>query len=566
MTFGGIPGWAVAAMVLGCAGALVVLHLLRVRPQEVRVITTLFWAHAIERSRARALLERFRHPGTYALLLLICALLSLALGQPRPASDPAGRVWEVIVLDGGMAMQAAGDSGGRTHFQSAVDAVRRTADESGADDRLALVVAGPWPRLAHRFDDPRAVLPARLAGLAPASTPAAMDDALRLAESLLEGRANRRIVVISNRPGPEPARRDPDGTRIDFVRIGGREPNAAILSAVFEPSPDNLTRGRLTLRVGYWGEQPRQGSLTVQRGGGAPLLHDTRLLAPGATADFVLADVPADGDTLRVDLGPADAVDADNHAAIRLPLRVPIRVGMTGSTGAVPAPLRAMLESDPGVRLVGTEQECDIDVISDPAPMPPARPSIVLVRSGPAAPAGRPVRAVGNSRSAGALEFEGGTCGTGASIATGDRPGGRVPILMADDAVLAAKGPRCLHLASALLAEDATANRRTAFGVFLAQSIRTLAGWDADPVVIPPERIVDDPLWPDRAAIKDNLAVMPGSREASSLWTPAPATAENTEARRTAGRFSLQPFEVLLLAALLLFAVEAVLHTRGRIP
>jgi len=43
------------------AGILFALQRLRVRHRDLRVPTTLFWKEAVERARARTLVERFRH-------------------------------------------------------------------------------------------------------------------------------------------------------------------------------------------------------------------------------------------------------------------------------------------------------------------------------------------------------------------------------------------------------------------------------------------------------------------------------------------------------------------------
>ena len=94
MVFSGLSLGGTVALALACAGVLAILHVLRTRPREVRVITTLFWAHAAETARARSLWHRFRHPWTYVLLLAICALLALALGKPEPSEESATRAWQ----------------------------------------------------------------------------------------------------------------------------------------------------------------------------------------------------------------------------------------------------------------------------------------------------------------------------------------------------------------------------------------------------------------------------------------------------------------------------------------
>ena len=77
-----------AAALVGLA---FLLQRLKVRHREVLVPTTLFWREAVERSEARKLTERFRHPLAFLLVVLILLLLWLALAGPKPAAAKGGR-------------------------------------------------------------------------------------------------------------------------------------------------------------------------------------------------------------------------------------------------------------------------------------------------------------------------------------------------------------------------------------------------------------------------------------------------------------------------------------------
>jgi len=565
MTFAGLSVWAVGAMVLASAGVLAVLHLLRVRPREVRVVTTLFWVHAVERTRARTLWERFRHPWTYGLLLLICTLLSLALGQPRRTTEPPDRIWAAIVVDAGAPMGASFGEARTSYFDAAKEAAREAIGRLSANDRLAVIVADPWPRLVHRFDDPRPLAARRLDEAAVAKAPAALGEAVKLAQSLLNGRDRARIVLITNRPEmpDRPSMRN-EPADVQFIRVGAPADNAAVLSAVFEPAPDNPLRGRFTVRVGYWGDRPREVRLRIQRAGGAPLLDEAYTIAPGSTQDFTIANLPADGDALQVRLEPPDAMAADDQAVFRLPFRTPIRVGFVG---AVPEVLRLALESDSAVHPAKDGGPRDIDVVAGTSQHDLTRPCIVVVGSGTPAPAGRPVRAASDSPFIRDLDWEGAACGTGAAVDADAN--GATPLLAADNAILAvfASGmgrPRLL-IGSTLLAEDATANRRPAFAVFLARATRRLAGWSDDPVVLPPERPIEDPLWCTRERLGGNVVVMPAGRDAGLFAMKEPDSTVPRQAGPAARMAFPEPFELLLYAAMACFVFEAVLHARGRI-
>lgn|GEM_PF-5029032 len=75
---------------VGCAAAvLVALHFLRVRRRKRTVATLLFWRSVVEAQRARRLGGPLRHLATLAWLFLACAVMLMALADPRPAELPA---------------------------------------------------------------------------------------------------------------------------------------------------------------------------------------------------------------------------------------------------------------------------------------------------------------------------------------------------------------------------------------------------------------------------------------------------------------------------------------------
>lgn len=603
MTFAGLSAWAVAAIVLASAGALALLHLLRVRPHTVRVITTLFWAQAVERSLARTLLHRFRHPLTYALLLAICALLALALGRPQRRTSPPDRVHEVLILDAAASMSAP-DAGGRTRLDVARARARGEADDLGLDDRFAVIVADPWPRLVHAFDDARPMADIRLRDVRPAGASASPRPALTLAQSLLNGRTHPRIVVLTDRPAEwtaaeksiaaleskadAPAQTPAVAMRV--VPIGEPADNAGIVSALYVPDAADPLRGRFVVRVAHAGPQPRSLRVDVQRAGGGVLGSRDIDLPPTGTQDVVLTDVPADGDELVVSLDHGDGVAADDRAAFRLPRRSAIRVRLDPRT---PAPLVAAIQADPAVRVVDAAGPSDVRVVAGAAALNDAATgdgaSLAIIDDGAPATPGERVRIASEHAWTTGLVWEAAVCGAGPVLATGDADADpREPAADAGDAskpadnadeplLVVDAGPvaivrrhgttRHVLLSAALLSPDSTVWRRPAFGVFVARAVRDLAGWSADPLVLPAWRVIEDPLVGERLAAT-TVTPMPGERadegEAISAAAGAPPSTQPSSPA-FARRGGLALFEWLLAGALALAAVEAVLHVRGRI-
>jgi hypothetical protein len=264
-----------------------------------------------------------------------------------------------------------------------------------------------------------------------------------------------------------------------------------------------------------------------------------------------------------IELSPADALAADSRAQLRWPLRTAVRVA---THGTLPLALRVLLEADPAVDIVEVGDEHDVVVVGADGDERADLPTIVIRQDGRQVEAGEPVRVFGESALAGDLDFESGTCGSGAALVTRDDE--RV-LLKADDAVLALlsgrRDGRRLLLSSALVADEADVCRRPAFAILMSRVLREFAGWYDPIVAVPADRLPDDPLWPRRMAGAGRVQSAPGSRLASDVSLeplPQPALAEPSSRRWSSPAL----FELLMAGALVLMLLEAVLHVRGRIP
>lgn len=373
---------------------------------------------------------------------------------------------------------------------------------------------------------------------------------------------------------------------MEVILVGERSANAAISGALYEPDPFDPFSGRLSVRVEYFGGEPLEVCLQILSEGHELLLDQKALLQPEENRTFSLDGLAPDGGLLEIRLDPPDALDVDNRARFHLPYRSLIRI-RTGT--GLPEVLLDSLTSNPWIQIANPDGERDIDVLSgarsnvlsdkdSPADRKAVeRPSIVIVDSGAPAPLFGPLEIVGINGIEGIhglkgsdpwvrdLDFEGATCGTGSALEEGAIYD--TPLLEVEGAVLAAKtdvrGTPCLYLASSLLAQDASVWKRGAFAVFMARTLAGLAGWDEDPLSLPSDRQVVDPLWPARSGRSGPINTLPGGQETSNLWREVPPG--SSQASVDARRAMPAPFEILLVLAGILFVIESVLHVKGRI-
>ena len=97
------------------------------RHRRVETVTTLFWRQAIQESRARVWVQRFRHLAAFLLILAIAWLSWLSLADLRFQNDRAAT--HLIMVDGsaGMAWGA--------RFADAHAQLKRTVADTPGEQR-----------------------------------------------------------------------------------------------------------------------------------------------------------------------------------------------------------------------------------------------------------------------------------------------------------------------------------------------------------------------------------------------------------------------------------------------
>ena len=543
------------------AAGLYVLQRLRVRHEERVVVTTLFWREATEESRARSLIERFRHPLAYLMALLVAGLLWLGAGHPDSVRASGTR--HVLLLDASAGM-AAGD-----RFESALEALEEELAQSPRD-RTEVLWCGARVRTLLAPGEDRALLRARLEGLTPEAAPASVERAIAAHLACREGSddtSTRRFVVVGDAP-----------VRAGLTTALGEDD---VLERVELEGAPAVGRGITALGVapaasGRWsnvdvlidvrgpgaGDVALEVSLDASNGGPALTSGGTRRTLSADHVQHLIADVPAAGALLRVALATGDDVVADDVATVRLPDRPRIRVVIDGSlSGAPVAAIRAALSVDAAVEFVADSSEADVIVSAGTGG---DLPTLALV------PAAEQEEAI--------LLGHGDEIDSRAALlaAIGELGLDRIDASSLADALdrpiavgAAPAATRQLSLWLELFdAERTTFVESRAFPLLVGRAVRWLA--DVEPVVpyraagrAVPRRVGE----PQRATLVVALADVVGS----SLLAPSTTTPQ-TVARATLvpsapeGPGGWRPYTWFLLFALFALGAEWALFQRGRMP
>ena len=318
------------------AGGLYLLQRLRIQYREVEVVTTLFWKQAVEETRARALVRRFRHPFAYLLALAIGALIWLALAEPRPDRDD--EIDYVLLLDGSAGM------GWGDRFEHAQTLLKEEAARLPAE-RRRVYFCGAEPRLVLDRGEEAYLLGPRLEQLSPLACPASVErELLSLGKA---GAANGlKVLVVGDAPvGEATIDALPDNIEVERLRADDSpvlENNAGI-AAIGVAEAASGAFDRVDVMVDVAGRVDPVFAVTL---GDRPLGQSP--VAEGGV--YFWRDVPARGELLEIALAGSDPLPDDDAARITLPARSALSVALGEG---VDARFRTLVEVDPGLVTAG---------------------------------------------------------------------------------------------------------------------------------------------------------------------------------------------------------------------
>ena len=460
------------------AGVLFLLHRLRIRHRRLEVVTTLFWQEAIEEARARVFVQRFRHPLVYAFLLLLSLLLWAGFADPRLSPDPEEQT--LILVEGSARhVTEAGTAAALEAVQDLLTSMPRdgrTVLWCGAQQRTLLAPGEPVPLLAARWE-----------GLEPASCPSTIAGIVaRMGDLQSQAPEDTRLplhmIVVGTSSLPEVLLAGlPTDVRVETLALPafpGAEDAAR--------STRLVSLGLAPSRRGTWddvdvlillrtapGSTPESPRLQV---GGQPWsVPPAEIPLPGLDAPELSAEgiirylfeyLPAKGQLLEVFVGQQTEPLGSMVLPDRKILDVQLEAGL-------PDELRAVLEADPGLRLVDNDPDVRIGTRRAPEGtaqlwLDPKGDETVL----------RFVHAAGR-RGEASLRKRFGSLGlanidAAGSTAKGSADGSGVPETVRMEFVA---GPaRAIEMPLQLLGDGFNFVQSRAFPLFFAEAIRWLAG------------------------------------------------------------------------------------------
>lgn len=296
------------AWFLPLASIIILLYLLKMKRRDVRVPATFLWPTRTDEVRANSLFQRLKPSWLLFLQLLALALVVLALA--RPQTKQSGLIGEttVLILDSSASMSATDVKPSR--FEEARRLAREAIQGARATDRIALIEAGPTPRVVFPLSSDPAKQLRALDAVEPTDAETNVGEALRLAGALVGTLDGARIVLLSDGVFEPVTNFSRGKAAVVFRTIGEGDDNLAV-SAI--GTSDGAAGRQLYAGVKNHSTKPNEGTLTLYADGKVLDSIRTGAIGPGTTWGRTIS-APAGAKLFEAKLEASDILKSDNYA------------------------------------------------------------------------------------------------------------------------------------------------------------------------------------------------------------------------------------------------------------
>jgi hypothetical protein len=366
----------------GLALPVVVVFYLLKRKRVVKLISsTLLWQRFLAENQANAPFQKLRKNWLLFLQLLLLLLVIFALTRPYFTGDAKPSRLRVLVLDASASMQATDVQPNR--FESARAEAMKYVDGLREGDQMIVLQAGAITQVRQSATSEKAALRRALQSAEATDSITRLDEALRLAETLVKDQNDAEIHLFSDGAFPFPEGFETKSLPLVYHRIGTSSENAGITAMDVRANPDNPAQRAIFVNVSNVSSNTMSSRLELTFNGQPVDLKAVTLEPRQNRPEVFIVDQAVNG-YFTLKLVVEDALAADNEASVISLLPQPVKVllasgGNNFLTKAIKAVPNVELSTTSDLRLAGTG--ADIVVVDNLAPLEWPETSVLAINT-----------------------------------------------------------------------------------------------------------------------------------------------------------------------------------------
>jgi len=361
---------APAAFWFALALPVVVVFYLLKRKRVVKLIpSTLLWQKFLAENQANAPFQKLRRNWLLLLQLLLLLLVVFALARPYVAGDSRQSRLRVLVLDASASMQATDVKPSRAEI--AREEALKYVDGLRDDESMIVLEVGATTRVKQSKTGEKAALRRAIETYQPTDSITRLDEALRLAQTLIKTELDPQIHLFSDGAFPFPEGFENKPIPLVYHRIGVSSDNAGITAMDVRANPDNPAQRAIFANIANTSSNAINARLELTFNGG-PVDVKAVTLPPRESSPQVFVVDQRESGFFTLKLVVEDALAVDNEASVISVLPQPVKMLLaSGGNRFLEKALRAV----PGVELSTTTgldlggSEFDVVVVDNLAPL-----------------------------------------------------------------------------------------------------------------------------------------------------------------------------------------------------
>lgn len=359
----------------------VVFYLLK-RKRVVRLVpSTMLWQKYLAETQASAPFQKLRHNWLLILQILLLLLAILALARPYFAGKTTGGRIHVVVLDSSASMQSTDETPSR--FEKARADALKLVDSLHENDLMVVLQAGAATQVKQSATSDKGSLRRAIQSAEVADTPTRLQEALKLAETLIQNNPAAQVHLFSDGAVSNLEQFENSGLPLVYHRIGNRSNNRGITTLDVRTNPENPAERAVFTSVANYSPDAHETQVEFRLDDQLLQVKPVRI-PPGETVPMVfIAQQRADG-VFSVKIAGQDDLAVDDEASVVSVLPQPVKVLLVSPGNQLLAKaLRVGANVELAVQSTLTDDaaEFDVVVLDNVNPVVWPKPNVLAFRS-----------------------------------------------------------------------------------------------------------------------------------------------------------------------------------------